>query len=78
MAMEARLFLGPRDGEVVHVVDALTTISVMAEPLQPDRNEYTEYVYQRADEPVKPGVYIYNYVGPAAPDKDDDHESSQD
>jgi hypothetical protein len=78
MGMEARLFLGPRDGEVVQVVEAKRQITVMAEPLDPDRNEYTEYVYERAEEPVKPGVYIYNYAGPAAPHKEDDHEGPED
>lgn len=71
MGMEARLFLGPRDGEVLQVVDAIERIVVMAEPLRPDVNEYTEYIYERADEPVKPGVYNYNYVGQSAEESED-------
>lgn len=63
MGMEARLMLGPRDGEVLDVVEALPEITVMAEPVNVDTAEYSEYVYERADEPVKPGVWRYNYKG---------------
>ena len=78
MGMEARLYLGPRDGEVLQVVEATERITVMAEPMQPDKHEYTEYVYERADEPIKPGVWNYNYVAPVATEREDDDEGSQD
>lgn len=77
MGMEARLFLGPRDGEVIGVVEAVKRIVIMADPIRPDTSEYTEYVYERVDEPVKPGVYNYNYVAQAAESETDD-EGPQD
>lgn len=63
MAYSARLMMGPRDGETLAVVEAQMTISVMAEPTNPETGEYAEHLYLREKEPRAGGVWYYIYAG---------------
>lgn len=69
MACTAKLFLGPRDGEEVGIVEPTATISIMAAPSRntpikdkppSSSDEYDMLVYRR-DRHEGPGVFRYIY-----------------
>lgn len=62
MAMEARLFLGPRDGEKVTIVEPVDTIEIMTDAAM-EGGEYDSHIYTRQDPALRSGVYRYTYTG---------------
>lgn len=63
--------LGPRDGEIISIVEAKPSIEIMIAPsgrlaAQPDKGddelEYDIAVYT-LDRNIKPGVFRYEYAG---------------
>lgn len=84
MAREARLFLGPRDGETISIVEPKSEIEIMIAPsgrhvAQPNKGddevEYDIAIYT-LDRNIKPGVFRYNYAG--IKQRKGSHEDSQD
>lgn len=75
--------LGPRDGEVVSIVEAKPSIEIMIapsgrhvdQPHQDDDLEYDIAVYT-LDRNIKPGVFRYEYAG--LKHKKGHHENPQD
>lgn len=78
MAQEARLMLGPRDGEVLALVEPTLSISIMCEPSDPKHHEYDEHLYLREQEPREPGIYYYIHAGIRPTESEQPHEDSQD
>lgn len=59
--------LGPRDGEVVSIVEAKPSIEIMIQPsgrhVETDEEAEYDIAVYTLDRNIKPGVFRYEYAG---------------
>ena len=53
--------LGPRDGEVISIVQANPTIEIMIQPEAPDGDREYDIAIYRLGRNLRPGVFQYNF-----------------
>ena len=54
--------LGPRDGEVISIVEPLPAIEIMIQPDAPDGDREYDIAIYTLERNARPGVFYYTYA----------------